>query len=229
MPGTPAVRSPDDAPRSAGRARAGAQASVFFWQHVLEDLLVERQLGDELIEPRVLPLEILQPRELGLRQRPVLLAPAIERGLGYTVLPAELRHRHPGLRLLDGIPDLLLREPTRAHRAPRSFSENFSYRLGPGNGEDVSGWVPLTLSQLWEYREVLYFLIWRDIKVRYRQTLIGVTWAIIQPFMTMVVFSVFFSRLAKMPSDDTLYPLFAFAALVPWTFFPNGLTLSANS
>ena len=95
--------------------------------------------------------------------------------------------------------------------------------------EPSRGWVPLRLSQLWEYREVLYFLVWRDIKVRYRQTLIGVTWAIIQPFMTMVVFTVFFGRLAKMPSDGTPYPLFAFAALVPWTFFANGLTLSANS
>jgi homopolymeric O-antigen transport system permease protein len=95
--------------------------------------------------------------------------------------------------------------------------------------EPSRGWVPLNLSHLWEYREVLYFLVWRDIKVRYRQTLIGVTWAIIQPFMTMVVFSVFFGRLAKMPSDDTPYPLFAFAALVPWTFFASGLTLSANS
>ncbi len=95
--------------------------------------------------------------------------------------------------------------------------------------EPSRGWVPLKLSQLWEYREVLYFLVWRDIKVRYRQTLIGVTWAIIQPFMTMVVFSVFFGRLAKMPSDGTPYPLFALAALVPWTFFANGLTLSANS
>jgi len=95
--------------------------------------------------------------------------------------------------------------------------------------EPSRGWVPLKLSQLWEYREVLYFLVWRDIKVRYRQTLIGVTWAIIQPFMTMVVFSVFFGRLAKMPYDGTPYPLFVLAALVPWTFFANGLTLSANS
>ncbi len=89
--------------------------------------------------------------------------------------------------------------------------------------------MPLNLSQLWEYREVLYFLVWRDIKVRYRQTLIGATWAIIQPFMTMVVFSVFFGRLAKVPSDGIPYPLFAFAALVPWTFFANGLTLATNS
>jgi lipopolysaccharide transport system permease protein len=87
--------------------------------------------------------------------------------------------------------------------------------------EPSRGWVPLKLSQLWEYREVLYFLVWRDIKVRYRQTLIGVTWAIIQPFMTMVVFSVFFGRLAKIPSDGIPYPLFALAALVPWTFFAN--------
>jgi lipopolysaccharide transport system permease protein len=101
--------------------------------------------------------------------------------------------------------------------------------LRPTVIEPSRGWVPLKLSHLWEYREVLYFLVWRDIKVRYRQTLIGATWAIIQPFMTMVVFSVFFGRLAKMPSDGMPYPLFAFAALVPWTFFANGLALSANS
>ncbi len=95
--------------------------------------------------------------------------------------------------------------------------------------EPSRGWAPLELAELWEYREVLYFLIWRDIKVRYRQTLIGAGWAIIQPFMTMVVFTVFFGRLAKMPSDGAPYPLFAFAALVPWTFFANGVTQSANS
>lgn len=95
--------------------------------------------------------------------------------------------------------------------------------------EPARGWVPLKVNELWEYREVLYFLIWRDIKVRYRQTLIGAAWAIIQPFMTMVVFSIFFGRLAKVPSDGIPYPVFAFAALVPWTFFANGLTQSANS
>ena len=83
--------------------------------------------------------------------------------------------------------------------------------------------------RLWEYREILYFLIWRDIKIRYKQTAIGAAWAIIQPFMTMVVFSVFFGRLAKIPSDGIPYPIFAFAALVPWTFFANGLQYSANS
>lgn len=89
--------------------------------------------------------------------------------------------------------------------------------------------MPVKLRELWEYREVLYFLVWRDIKVRYRQTLIGAAWAIIQPFMTMVVFTIFFGRLAKVPSDGMPYPLFAFAALVPWTFFANGLTLGSNS
>ena len=91
------------------------------------------------------------------------------------------------------------------------------------------GWVPLKLSELWEYRELLYFLVWRDIKVRYKQTALGATWAIIQPFLTMVVFSLFFGHLAKMPSDGIPYPIFSFAALVPWAFFANGLTQSSNS
>jgi lipopolysaccharide transport system permease protein len=91
------------------------------------------------------------------------------------------------------------------------------------------GWVSLKLNQLWEYRELLYFLVWRDIKVRYKQTALGATWAIIQPFLTMVVFSLFFGHLGKMPSDNIPYPLFSFAALVPWTFFANGLSQSSNS
>src|SRR5437773_11086029 len=91
------------------------------------------------------------------------------------------------------------------------------------------GWVSLKLSELWEYRELLYFLVWRDIKVRYKQTALGASWAIIQPFMAMVVFSLFFGHLAKMPSDNVPYPIFAFAALVPWTFFANGLSQSSNS
>jgi len=85
------------------------------------------------------------------------------------------------------------------------------------------------LQELWAYRELLYFLIWRDIKVRYKQTALGAAWAIIQPLFTMVVFSLFFGRLAKVPSDGIPYPVFSFAALVPWTFFANGLSQSANS
>jgi len=91
------------------------------------------------------------------------------------------------------------------------------------------GWVSLKLRELWEYRELLYFLIWRDIKVRYKQTALGAAWAIIQPFFTMVVFSLFFGRLAKVPSDNIPYPIFSFAALVPWTFFASGLSQSSNS
>jgi lipopolysaccharide transport system permease protein len=91
------------------------------------------------------------------------------------------------------------------------------------------GWISLKLKELWEYRELLYFMAWRDIKVRYKQTVLGAAWAIIQPFFTMVVFSLFFGKLAKVPSDGLPYPIFAYAALVPWTFFANGLSQSSNS
>ena len=91
------------------------------------------------------------------------------------------------------------------------------------------GWVSLRLDVLWQYRELLYFLTWRDIKVRYKQTVLGVAWAIIQPFFTMLVFSLFFGKLAKMPSDNIPYPLFAYTALVPWMFFANGLSQASNS
>ncbi len=95
--------------------------------------------------------------------------------------------------------------------------------------EPSKGWVSLKLRELWEYRELLYFLTWRDIKVRYKQTVLGAAWAVIQPFFTMVVFSLFFGKLAKVPSDGIPYPIFAYAALVPWTFFANGLSQSSNS
>lgn len=91
------------------------------------------------------------------------------------------------------------------------------------------GWVSLRIRDLWEYRELFYFLVWRDVKIKYKQTALGAAWAIIQPLLTMVVFSVFFGRLAKVPSDGIPYPLFAFAALVPWTFFANGLNQASNS
>ena len=95
--------------------------------------------------------------------------------------------------------------------------------------EPSRGWSSLRLTELWEYRELLYFLVWRDIKVRYKQTVLGAAWAIIQPFFTMVVFSIFFGRLAKIPSDGIPYPIFSYAALVPWTLFAQGLHESANS
>jgi lipopolysaccharide transport system permease protein len=95
--------------------------------------------------------------------------------------------------------------------------------------EPSRGWVSLKLGELWQYRELIYFLIWRDIKVRYKQTLLGAGWAIIQPFFTMVVFSVFFGKLAKMPSDGIPYPIFAYTALVPWAYFAHSLGNSSNS
>ena len=95
--------------------------------------------------------------------------------------------------------------------------------------ERSHGWVALDLRELWEYRELLYFLTWRDIKVRYKQTVLGAAWAIIQPVLTMVVFSLFFGKLAQVPSDGIPYPVFSFAALVPWTFFANGLSQSSAS
>ncbi len=95
--------------------------------------------------------------------------------------------------------------------------------------EPTKGWVSLKLHELWEYRELLYFLVWRDVKVRYKQTVLGTAWAILQPLFSMVVFSLFFGKLAKMPSDGIPYPLFSFAALVPWSFFANGLSQASNS
>jgi lipopolysaccharide transport system permease protein len=91
------------------------------------------------------------------------------------------------------------------------------------------GWASLRLASLWEYRELVYFLVWRDIKVRYKQTLLGASWAVLQPLATMLVFSLIFGRLARMPSDGIPYPLFSFAALVPWTFFANGIAQASAS
>jgi homopolymeric O-antigen transport system permease protein len=93
----------------------------------------------------------------------------------------------------------------------------------------ATGWEGLALRELWEYRELAYFLVWRDLKVRYKQTVLGAAWAIIQPLFTMVVFSLFFGRLARMPSDGIPYPIFSYAALVPWTFFATALGQSTDS
>jgi lipopolysaccharide transport system permease protein len=94
--------------------------------------------------------------------------------------------------------------------------------------EPSKGWVSLRIKEIWAYRELLYFLIWRDIKVRYKQSILGGAWAIIQPLLTMAVFSLFFGKLAKVPSDGMPYPIFTFTALVPWSFFANGLTQASN-
>jgi len=86
-----------------------------------------------------------------------------------------------------------------------------------------------SLREFWHYRELFYFFIWRDVKVRYKQTVLGASWAIIQPFFTMVVFTLFFGRLAKMPSDGIPYPIFSYSALLPWIYFSGALTNVGNS
>jgi lipopolysaccharide transport system permease protein len=95
--------------------------------------------------------------------------------------------------------------------------------------EPPKKWAPLNLKELLNYKELLYFFIWRDIKIRYKQTAIGFAWAIIQPLMLMFVFTFFFGGLAKVPSEGIPYPLFSFSALLPWTLFSEGLTRSTNS
>ncbi len=90
-------------------------------------------------------------------------------------------------------------------------------------------WVPINFSELWNYRELLFFFVWRDVKIRYKQTALGFLWAIIQPLFLMLVFTLFFGGLAKVPSEGIPYPLFSFAALIPWTLFAEGLTRSTMS
>ncbi len=91
------------------------------------------------------------------------------------------------------------------------------------------GWAALDLRELWVYRELVYFLTWRDLKVRYKQTLLGAAWAVLQPFLTMVVFSIFFGDLAKVPSDGIPYPIFAYTALLPWQLFTKALQDASRS
>jgi lipopolysaccharide transport system permease protein len=105
-----------------------------------------------------------------------------------------------------------------------SFRNASTLRLGPRRA-----WTSIDLKELWHYRELLYFLTWRDVKVRYKQTALGAAWAIIQPFFMMLVFSLFFGRLAHVPSDGIPYPVFAFCGLLPWQLFAHALTESSNS
>src|SRR5512136_1374588 len=95
--------------------------------------------------------------------------------------------------------------------------------------EPTHGWLSLRLGDLWKYRELLYFLTWRDIKVRYKQTALGAAWAILQPVLTMLIFSVIFGQLAKLPSEGVPYPIFTYTALLPWQLFAFALANSSNS
>jgi lipopolysaccharide transport system permease protein len=125
------------------------------------------------------------------------------------------------MRQLDEIAEPRMRE------AQRASIEALAVR--PMRIQPSRGWPSLKLREMWGYRELFYFFTWRDIKVRFKQTALGAAWAVLQPLLTMVVFSLFFGKLAKVPSDGIPYPLFSLAALVPWTFFANALTQSANS
>ena len=107
--------------------------------------------------------------------------------------------------------------------APNAGPSAVTVRIEPPHG-----WLDLRLADLWAYRELLYFFIWRDVKVRYKQTVIGVAWVVIQPLLTMGVFTLFFGRLAKLPSDGLPYPVFYFSALVPWSYFATALQNCTN-
>jgi lipopolysaccharide transport system permease protein len=91
------------------------------------------------------------------------------------------------------------------------------------------GWSAIDLKEIWHFRELIYFLIWRDVKVRYKQTALGAAWAIIQPFLTMVVFTIFFGKLAKVPSDNVPYPIFSYTGLLPWGLFVKALSDAGHS
>lgn len=114
--------------------------------------------------------------------------------------------------------------PATADGVERSAAEEHRFVIEP-----ETGWAPLRLGELWTYRELLFFLVWRDLKSRYKQTSLGVAWAILQPVLTMVVFSVFFGRLAGVPSEGVPYPVFTYAALLPFQLFSYALTESGNS
>jgi lipopolysaccharide transport system permease protein len=103
-------------------------------------------------------------------------------------------------------------------------SEPNTVILGPSKS-----WASLNLRDLWRYRELVYFMTWRDLKVRYKQTVLGVSWAVFEPFLTMVVFSIFFGGLAKVPSDNIPYPVFTFVGLLPWGLFAKALNNASRS
>src|SRR5271156_5640052 len=106
---------------------------------------------------------------------------------------------------------------------PLHSSEHATVRIEPPRG-----WLELRLRELWAYRELLYFFVWRDVKIRYKQTAIGVVWVVLQPLLTMLVFTLFFGKLAKLPSQGLPYPVFYFAAVVPWMYFSTSLTAVTN-
>jgi lipopolysaccharide transport system permease protein len=122
------------------------------------------------------------------------------------------------MTLLKGTPDSVATDSVASEDSP------VVRRLQPS-----AGWVSLNLRELWEYRELFYFIVWRDFKVRYKQTVLGALWAIIQPVSTMLVFSIFLGRLAKVPSDGIPYPIFTYSGLLPWNLFASGMVAASMS
>jgi lipopolysaccharide transport system permease protein len=122
-------------------------------------------------------------------------------------------------------------EPEKRKHVPRALHDDRRLDHAPlvRITAPRGAWASLRLRELWEFRGLLYFFIWRDIKVRYKQTILGGLWAVIQPLFTMLVFTVFFHRLGGVPSDDLPYPVFSFAGLVPWQFFQTGVTHGSES
>ena len=116
-----------------------------------------------------------------------------------------------------------------AHLSEDALPDKFRDSKKPLIVREKKRGLDLRLKEIWEYRELSVFFLWRDIKVRYKQTILGVAWAVLQPFLTMIVFSIFFGKLAKVPSDNLPYPIFSYAALVPWQLFSSSVSLSSNS
>jgi lipopolysaccharide transport system permease protein len=112
--------------------------------------------------------------------------------------------------------------------ANETYSPELTATLPRTRIEPPRGLFELRAREVWAYRELLYFFVWRDLKVRYKQTVVGVAWVVIQPLLSMGVFTLFFGRLAKLPSDGLPYPVFYFAALAPWTYFSTALATATN-
>ncbi len=118
--------------------------------------------------------------------------------------------------------------PDLARAAPETVALPLPSAPATVRIEPPRGWLELRLHEVWQYRELIYFFVWRDVKVRYKQTVIGIVWVVLQPLMTMGVFTIFFGRLAKLPSQGLPYPVFYFAALVPWAYFASALNSCTN-
>jgi homopolymeric O-antigen transport system permease protein len=213
-----------DAATQLHRHRQQGQADVTLVRKhpELADEVFARRLADFRIDRVTRALSLAAPKLPWLLTAPLrlLVTTHIARGrsgplVGRLLYALKAAEYWRGVQEAGGIP----------RPVPQSHDGDLPYlRIQPARG-----WASLNLAELWEYRELLYFLVWRDIKIRYKQTALGAAWAIIQPFFTMVVFSLFFGRLAGVPSDGVPYPLFSYAALVPWSFFATGLTQAANS